>query len=102
MTEMGHIAYQSIRLAKTNVLTPIPRLYLFLIKSCWQVTVGYLGWPQMTFRGVGNANSYWNCPQLSYTDSCILTVIHFQLYTSTQIGLRQSKYNGVDFLPIDL
>ena len=43
MTEMGHIAYQSIRLAETNVLTPIPRLYwdvgfsffylyLFLIK----------------------------------------------------------------------
>ena len=29
MTEMGHIAYQSIRLANTNVLTPIPRLYLF-------------------------------------------------------------------------
>ena len=24
------------------------------------------------------------------------------LYDSTQIGLRQSKYNGVDFLPIDL
>ena len=23
-------------------------------------------------------------------------------YDSTQIGLRQSKYNGVDFLPIDL
>ena len=33
MTKMGHIAYQSIRLANTNVLTPIPRLYLFLIKS---------------------------------------------------------------------
>ena len=23
-------------------------------------------------------------------------------YDSTEIGLRQSKYNGVDFLPIDL
>ena len=43
MIEMGHIAYQSIRLAKTNVLTPIPRLYLFLIKSYWQMTVGDLG-----------------------------------------------------------
>ena len=43
MTEMGHIAYQSICLAKTNVLTPIPRLYLFLIKSYWQMTVGDLG-----------------------------------------------------------
>ena len=39
----------------------------FLIKSYWQMTVGDLGWPQMTFRGVGNANFYWNCPQLSYT-----------------------------------
>ena len=43
MTEMGHIAYQSIPLANTNVLTPIPRLYLFLIKSHWQITVGDLG-----------------------------------------------------------
>ena len=43
MTEMGHIAYQSLRLANTNVLTPIPRLYPFLIKSYWQITVGDLG-----------------------------------------------------------
>ena len=39
----------------------------FLIKSYWQVTVDDLGWPQMTFRGAGNANFYWNCPQLAYT-----------------------------------
>ena len=57
MTEMGHIAYQSIRQAETNVLTPVPSLYLFLIKSSWQMTVSDLGWPQMTFRGVGNANN---------------------------------------------
>ena len=43
MTKMGHIAYHWIRLAKTNVLTPIPRLYLFSIKSYWQMTVGDLG-----------------------------------------------------------
>ena len=43
MTEMDHIAYQSIRLAMTNVLTPIPRLYLFLIKCYWQMAVGDLG-----------------------------------------------------------
>ena len=43
MTEMGHIAYQSIHLANTNILTPIPRLYLFLIKSYWQITVGDVG-----------------------------------------------------------
>ena len=67
MIEMDHIAYHSIRLAKTNVLTPIPRLYLFLIKSDWQMTVGDLGWPQMSFGGVGNAIFYSKCPQLSYT-----------------------------------
>ena len=67
MTEMDHIAYHWIRLAKTNVLTPIPRLYLFSIESYWQLTVGDLGRPQMTFRGVGNANVFSNCPQLSYT-----------------------------------
>ena len=43
MAEMGHIAYHWIHLGKTNVLTPIPRLYLFLIKSYWQMTVGDLG-----------------------------------------------------------
>ena len=43
MTEMGHIAYHWIRLAKTNVLTPILSLYLFLINSYWQMTVGDLG-----------------------------------------------------------
>ena len=43
MTEMGHIAYHWIRLAETNVPTLIPRLYLCLIKSYWQMTVGDLG-----------------------------------------------------------
>ena len=28
-----------------------PRLYIFLIKSYWQMTAGDLGWPQMTFEG---------------------------------------------------
>ena len=37
MTEMDHIAYHWIPLAKTNVLTPISRLYLFLIKSYCQL-----------------------------------------------------------------
>ena len=43
MTEMVHVAYQSIRPAETNVLTPIPCLYRILIKSYWQMTVGDLG-----------------------------------------------------------
>ena len=48
MTEMGHIAYHWIRLAKTNVLTPIQRLYLFWSKVIgkWRlVTSGDLKWP---------------------------------------------------------
>ena len=32
-----------------------------------QMTVGDLGWPQMTFVGAGNAVFFSNCPQLSYT-----------------------------------
>ena len=43
MTEMGHIAHHCIRLAMKNVLALISRLYLFLIKSYWQMTVGDLG-----------------------------------------------------------
>ena len=49
------------------------------------MTVGDLGWPQMTFGGVGNAIFYSNCPQVSYTIytmesgtnvSCLADMIH--------------------------
>ena len=43
MTEMGRIAYHWIRLAKTNVLIPIPPSLSLFIKSYWQMTVGDLG-----------------------------------------------------------
>ena len=29
VTQVGHVAYQSIRLEETNTMTPIPRLHLF-------------------------------------------------------------------------
>ena len=54
------------------------------------MTVSDLGWPQMTFREVGNE---------------IFTRIvnnYPILYDSTQISLRQSKNNGVNFSQIDL
>ena len=44
-----------------------PTSLSLMIKSYWQMTVSDRGWPQMTFRGVGNENFYSNCPQLSYT-----------------------------------
>ena len=38
MTQVGHVAYQSMRLVKANSLAPSPRLYLFSIKSYGQKT----------------------------------------------------------------
>ena len=38
MTQVGHVAYQSMRLVKPNSLAPYPRLYLFSIKSYGQKT----------------------------------------------------------------
>ena len=36
MTEIAHIAYQTMRLDETNTIKPPPTLYLFSIKSYWQ------------------------------------------------------------------
>ena len=36
VTQVGHIAYHSMRLAEPNAITPIPRVYLFCISSYWQ------------------------------------------------------------------
>ena len=49
MTQVGHIAYDSMRLDVSNTMRPLPRLYLFWIKSYSQKAVGELRWPQMTF-----------------------------------------------------
>ena len=51
VTQVGHIAYLSMRLDERNTMRPLSRLYLFWIKSYSQKTVGDLRWPQMTFGG---------------------------------------------------
>ena len=51
VTQVGHIAYVSMRLDVRNTMRPLSRLYLFWIKSYSQTTVGDLRWPQMTFGG---------------------------------------------------
>ena len=45
----GHVAYQSMRLDKTNTMRPFPTLYLISIKSYEHKHVADPGWPQMTF-----------------------------------------------------
>ena len=49
VTQIGHIAYVSMRRDERNTMRPLSRLYLFLIKSYAQKTVDDLRWPQMTF-----------------------------------------------------
>ena len=90
MPEMSHISYQSIRLAETNVLIPIPRLISFWSKVIgkWRlVTSGDLIWPFDGWAMQIFTQIVLNCPIR---------------YDSTQMGLRRSKYNRVDFLFIDL
>ena len=43
VTQVGHIAYESMRLDETNTLVPFSRFYLISIKSYWQQTIGDLG-----------------------------------------------------------
>ena len=40
VTQVGNIAYVSMRLDERNTIRPLSRLYLFLIKSYSQKTVG--------------------------------------------------------------
>ena len=42
VTQVGHIAYVSMRLDERNTMRPLLRLYLFWIKSYSQKTVGDL------------------------------------------------------------
>ena len=48
LTQIGHIAYHSIRIDETNTMDFVRRLYLFSIKSYCSKTVGDLRWPRMT------------------------------------------------------
>ena len=52
VTQAGHIAYLSMRVDERNTMRPLPRLYLFWIKSYLQKKNGWwTWWPQMTFCG---------------------------------------------------
>ena len=55
LTQVGHIAYESMRIDERNTMRPLLRLYLFWIKSYSQKTVslGDLRWPCEGHR--------WNC-----------------------------------------
>ena len=55
VTQVGHIAYDSMRLDERNTLRPLIRLNLFWIKVI-EKTVGDLRWPQMTYWGVIDEN----------------------------------------------
>ena len=50
LTEIGHVAYHSIRIDETNTINVERSLYLYSIKSYWRKTVGDLRWPQMKYR----------------------------------------------------
>ena len=42
VTQVGHIVYDTMRPDVRNIMRPLQRLYVFLIKSNWQKTVGEL------------------------------------------------------------
>ena len=53
VTQVGHIAYETMRLDERNIMRPLSCIYLLWIKRYSQKkkTVGELRLPQMTFRG---------------------------------------------------
>ena len=55
MTQVGHIAYDSMRHDEINAMRPLPRLYLFWIKSNSQKRLVNLGDPRWPLR-VTNEN----------------------------------------------
>ena len=59
VTQVGHLAYVSMRLDERNTMRPLSRLYLFWIKNYSQKTVGDLRWPQMTFKGSPMKTVVW-------------------------------------------
>ena len=59
-TQVGQIIHHSMRLAETNAMTAIPRLYLIWFSSYWQKTVGYLEWPPWPLEGSPTKNFTWS------------------------------------------
>ena len=43
VTQVGHIAYDSMHIDEINIMRPLPRLHLIRIKGYWQKTVDDLG-----------------------------------------------------------
>ena len=52
VTQMGHVAYQFVRLDKTNAVTSGPRLYLDYVRRYWPKCFRDLRWRHMTCTGV--------------------------------------------------
>ena len=87
-TQIGHIAYVSMRLDERNTMRP--RLYLFWIKSYSQKTVGDLRWPQMTFGESPMKTVVWVITE-------DLTQHHSQW-----LEMFRCEKEVVEILPIDL
>ena len=90
VTQVGHIAYVSMRLDERNTMRPLSRLYLFWIKSYSQKTVGDLRWPQMTFGGSPMKTVAW-----------VITEDLIQHHSQWMEMFRCEK-EVVEILPIDL
>ena len=90
VTQVGHIAFVSMRLNERNTMRPLSRLYLFRIKSYSQKTVGDLRWPQMTFGGSPMKTVAW-----------VITEDLSQHHSQWMEMFRCEK-EVVEILPIDL
>ena len=83
-----HQAHHSMRLAETNAMTTIPRLYLIWFSSYWQKTVGDLKWPPWPLEGSPTNNFTWSINKyLTWCDS---------IHISSRWRIKQ----GVYFCPL--
>ena len=90
VTQKGQIIHHLMRLAETNAMAAIPRLYLIWFSSHWQKTVGDLEWPPWPLEGSPTKNFTWSINKyLTWCDS---------IHISSIWSIKQ----GVKFLPIDL
>ena len=90
VTQVGHIAYVSMRLDERNTMRPLSRLYLIWIKRYSLKTVGDLRWPQMTFGG---------SPMKTVTS--VITE-NLSQHHSQWMEMFQCEKEVVEILPIDL
>ena len=78
VTQVGHIAFVSMRLDERNTMIPLSRLYLFWIKSYSQKTVGDLRWPQMTFGG-SNEWKKWKWMDMFWCEKEVVEILLIDL-----------------------